>query len=939
MGGGHQSLLNIVMQLKKCCNHPYLIQTAQEEAPLTANLQYEGNALVKACGKLELLIKMLHKLKEQGHRVLIFSQMTKMLDILEDFLEFCGYKYERIDGGITGSIRQDAIDRFNAPGAQQFCFLLSTRAGGLGINLATADTVIIYDSDWNPHNDIQAFSRAHRIGQKTKVMIYRFVTRNSVEERIAQVAKKKMMLTHLVVRPGMGGNAAANVGANDKKPNNGAMSKKELDDILRFGTEDLFKDDENEENKIHYDDAAVESLLDRNQEIPKNEDEESEGLNEYLSSFKVASYVTKEQDEEEVEMEVIKEDSAESTDPMFWEKLLRHHYEQHQEDHLRTLGKGKRNRKPVNYNYNLESISSNIGGTDLSLLNSASSQQGDQASDNSDYSAASSDDDENEDDTFDDSGNNLLQQKRRQATYGKSSSSGKDRPLPPLLARVGGNIEVLGFNARQRRAFLNAIMRFGMPPHDAFNTQWMVRDLRGKLEKEFKAYTAMFMRHLCEPGGDMNQATFADGVPREGLSRQQVLTRIGIMSLIRKKIQEFESINGLWSMNEMQQQIGEKSGDVDDLVAMDIGDVKNEPLSGKEAETSIADMLAEAKPKEEKAASDVTPKEEVKKEEMNRENGEQFNSLTALKSTSKIKYKKSEKPEKLKEFKFMFNIADGGFTELHTLWQNEQRAVQSGHEYDTWHRRHDYWLLAGIVTHGYSRWQDIQQDPRFAIISEPFNRDMKERGNYLEIKNKFLARRFKLLEQALMIEEQLRRAAFLNLSMNNSSQNVIIDPMSGATGSVLALNTKFSELETLADSHYHLSTQSANGNKPANDVLKRVLVQLEELLNDMKQEVNRIPVSLTRLPPVTERLKMQERDILNKLANAHMSNSNAAGQSDEGKTNIDPYYRFGHYIGGFAPKVQTHVAYNPNKENKSQEKEKIEASNKSQQSNENVKAN
>ena len=92
----------------------------------------------------------------------------------------------------------------SAPGAPQFVFLLSTRAGGLGINLATADTVIIYDSDWNPHNDIQAFSRAHRIGQANKVMIYRFVTRNSVEERITQVAKKKMMLTHLVVRPGLG---------------------------------------------------------------------------------------------------------------------------------------------------------------------------------------------------------------------------------------------------------------------------------------------------------------------------------------------------------------------------------------------------------------------------------------------------------------------------------------------------------------------------------------------------------------------------------------------------------------------------------------------------------------------------------------------------------------------------------------------------------------
>uniref|UniRef100_A0A7N8Y4N4 Chromodomain helicase DNA binding protein 5 n=1 Tax=Mastacembelus armatus TaxID=205130 RepID=A0A7N8Y4N4_9TELE len=193
-GGGNQvSLLNIMMDLKKCCNHPYLFPVAAVEAPVLPNGSYDGNLLVKSSGKLTLLQKMLKKLKDEGHRVLIFSQMTKMLDLLEDFLEFEGYKYERIDGGITGGLRQEAIDRFNAPGAQQFCFLLSTRAGGLGINLASADTVIIYDSDWNPHNDIQAFSRAHRIGQNKKVMIYRFVTRGSVEERITQVAKRKMI--------------------------------------------------------------------------------------------------------------------------------------------------------------------------------------------------------------------------------------------------------------------------------------------------------------------------------------------------------------------------------------------------------------------------------------------------------------------------------------------------------------------------------------------------------------------------------------------------------------------------------------------------------------------------------------------------------------------------------------------------------------------------
>lgn len=521
-GGGNQvSLLNVVMDLKKCCNHPYLFPVAAMEAPKMPNGMYDGSALIRASGKLLLLQKMLKNLKEGGHRVLIFSQMTKMLDLLEDFLEHEGYKYERIDGGITGNMRQEAIDRFNAPGAQQFCFLLSTRAGGLGINLATADTVIIYDSDWNPHNDIQAFSRAHRIGQNKKVMIYRFVTRASVEERITQVAKKKMMLTHLVVRPGLGSKT-------------GSMSKQELDDILKFGTEELFKDEatdgggDNKEGEdssvIHYDDKAIERLLDRNQD--ETEDTELQGMNEYLSSFKVAQYVVREEEmgeEEEVEREIIKQE--ESVDPDYWEKLLRHHYEQQQEDLARNLGKGKRIRKQVNYNDGSQEDRD---------------WQDDQSDNQSDYSVASEEGDEDFDERS--------EAPRRPSRKGLRND--KDKPLPPLLARVGGNIEVLGFNARQRKAFLNAIMRYGMPPQDAFTTQWLVRDLRGKSEKEFKAYVSLFMRHLCEPGAD-GAETFADGVPREGLSRQHVLTRIGVMSLIRKKVQEFEHVNGRWSMPEL----------------------------------------------------------------------------------------------------------------------------------------------------------------------------------------------------------------------------------------------------------------------------------------------------------------------------------------------------------------------------------------------------
>uniref|UniRef100_A0AAQ4PQU5 DNA helicase n=1 Tax=Gasterosteus aculeatus aculeatus TaxID=481459 RepID=A0AAQ4PQU5_GASAC len=879
-GGGNQvSLLNVVMDLKKCCNHPYLFPAAATEAPKLPNGMYEGNALTKSSGKLTLLQKMMKKLKEGGHRVLVFSQMTKMLDLLEDFLENEGYKYERIDGGVTGSLRQEAIDRFNAPGAPQFAFLLSTRAGGLGINLASADTVVIYDSDWNPHNDIQAFSRAHRIGQNRKVMIYRFVTKASVEERITQVAKKKMMLTHLVVRPGLGSKT-------------GSMSKQELDDILKFGTEELFKDELGEgENKeddssvIHYDDHAIDRLLDRNQDA--TDDTEIQSMNEYLSSFKVAQYVVKdeEDEEEEVEREVIKQE--ESVDPDYWEKLLRHHYEQQQEDLARNLGKGKRTRKPVNYNDGSQE--------DRGIRQAPPPDwQEDQSDNQSDYSVASEEGDED----FDE---------RAEANARRPSRKGlrndRDKPLPPLLARVGGNIEVLGFNARQRKAFLNAVMRYGMPPQDAFTNQWLVRDLRGKSEKEFKAYVSLFMRHLCEPGAD-GAETFADGVPREGLSRQHVLTRIGVMSLIRKKVQEFEHVNGQWSMpwmaeleenkraaalaagedpktpstgtpadtqpntpSEKSPVVENKEEGMDSTVGKEEKEAGNGDDDGKDKEATDKSKEKEDKDKtletekdtpaevkgevsESKIDSEESKGKAIKAEESSKlQNGENAKEAATAAPVVNV----SEEKKKATKQRFMFNIADGGFTELHSLWQNEERAATvTKKTFEIWHRRHDYWLLAGIIQHGYARWQDVQNDVRFAILNEPFKGEMS-RGNFLEIKNKFLARRFKLLEQALVIEEQLRRAAYLNMTEDPAHPS-------------MALNTRFSEVECLAESHQHLSKESMSGNKPANAVLHKVLKQLEELLSDMKADVTRLPATIARIPPVAVRLQMSERNILSRLA-------------------------------------------------------------------------
>ncbi|XP_017072248.1 chromodomain-helicase-DNA-binding protein 3 [Drosophila eugracilis] len=321
------SLLNIMVDLRKCCNHPYLFPSAVEEAPISPNGLYELNSLTKASGKMVLLSEMLKQLKAQNHRVLIFSQMTKMLDILEHFLEGENYQYERIDGGIRGTVRQGAIDRFNAPGSEHFVFLLSTRAGGLGINLATADTVIMYDSDWNPHNDIQAFSRAHRIGQTKNVMIYRFVNRSSVEERIMEAAKRKMMLTHLVVRPVVGGNGIS-------------LTQQELEDIIRFGSEDLFK--QGKEKAIHYDEKAVAVLLDRSD---RGVQEKESWANEYLSSFKVASYDTKEENEEE---DAHKQD-VENQDPDNWRTPQQKKRQQFSEILENSMGKGKRVRKPINY--------------------------------------------------------------------------------------------------------------------------------------------------------------------------------------------------------------------------------------------------------------------------------------------------------------------------------------------------------------------------------------------------------------------------------------------------------------------------------------------------------------------------------------------------------------------------------------------------------------
>ncbi|KAL0485675.1 chromatin-remodeling complex ATPase [Acrasis kona] len=222
-GGEKMRLLNIVMQLRKGCNHPYLFDGAEPGPP------YElGNHLIQNAGKMALLDRLLAKLQAQGSRVLIFSQMTRMLDILEDYCYLKQYSYCRIDGQTSGDAREAQMDEFNRPNSDKFIFLLSTRAGGLGINLATADTVVIYDSDWNPQADLQAQDRCHRIGQKKPVNVYRLITKDSIEEKIYQRAVKKLYLDAVVIQQGR------------LVEQEGKMSQSELLSMIRFGAEEIF---------------------------------------------------------------------------------------------------------------------------------------------------------------------------------------------------------------------------------------------------------------------------------------------------------------------------------------------------------------------------------------------------------------------------------------------------------------------------------------------------------------------------------------------------------------------------------------------------------------------------------------------------------------------------------------------------------------------------
>ena len=215
--------MNLLMQLRKVCDHPYLLPNAEPE-PYAI-----GEHLVASSSKLMLLDKLLADILPKGERVLIFSQWTNMFDLIEDFMALRGIRYARLDGSTSRARRTLDIKLFQQEHSPYQIFLISTKAGGLGINLTKASTVVLFDSDWNPQNDLQAIARAHRIGQTRRVRVLRLVCQGSVEDQMLDRIQRKLFLSLKVM-------GSDNPAADETDPQ---LKMGELLNILRKGSSAL----------------------------------------------------------------------------------------------------------------------------------------------------------------------------------------------------------------------------------------------------------------------------------------------------------------------------------------------------------------------------------------------------------------------------------------------------------------------------------------------------------------------------------------------------------------------------------------------------------------------------------------------------------------------------------------------------------------------------
>ena len=283
---------NLVIQLRKWWNHPYLFNDIEDP-----NADEFGEHLIEVWGKMRFLDQLLKKMKIDGNQCLIFSNFTTQLNILEDFCILRGYKYWRLDGTTELDERERQIEEFTKPDSEYFLFLISTRAGGLGLNLMSANIVVLYDSDWNPQIDLQAMDRVHRIGQKKPVKIFRLITQSTMEEKMIEKQTMKLKLDSLIIQKG--GSLKS------------GFSKDDLSSIVNYGADSIFKagDDLTTEDidiMIQKGEQSAKELLDQSeQQIEKKFDLKNFEINTWnLWEFEDQDYLQK---RKEFEQKIIAE--------------------------------------------------------------------------------------------------------------------------------------------------------------------------------------------------------------------------------------------------------------------------------------------------------------------------------------------------------------------------------------------------------------------------------------------------------------------------------------------------------------------------------------------------------------------------------------------------------------------------------------------------------
>ncbi|CAN0150637.1 unnamed protein product [Ascophyllum nodosum] len=448
------SLMNIMMELRKCCNHPFLNRGVEERimSEIPDELHTRANMhkqLVDASGKMVLLAKLLPRLLAEGHKVLIFSQMVRCLDLIEDFLKGGidgngpGYKYERLDGNTRANMRTAAVERFNRPQFKRFVMLLSTRAGGLGLNLTSADTVIIYDSDWNPHNDLQAQARAHRIGQTKAVMVYRLLSKKTYEMHMFHQASLKLGLDKAVLaharneaqqdadnavlegedkKDGTGQSASGMISARGMgKPD---LASEEIDHLLKRGAYDVFREDD-EEGK-DFVEANIDDIMKR--AATKITYGNKASMSQLSTSFSKASFVAKDQ-AEEVDLD----------DPDFWKKAIGLVEQSPQEDKSKPDEDlpGQRNRKqtkifdPHSNQDDDEDSNANLAGRAAKYKRGFDSEFSDDSA-GSDLGGTESRDGRGDEEYLLESGSTSGRRDRSSSKKSSSSKGSRIRPTKPM---------------------------------------------------------------------------------------------------------------------------------------------------------------------------------------------------------------------------------------------------------------------------------------------------------------------------------------------------------------------------------------------------------------------------------------------------------------------------------------------------------------------------